>query len=388
MRSTEPVYYVLNEGATQEEPWTWEAIEEACRSGRLSPQTRIFLPDMNKWVLAGESELRRLFDGAPPAAGDASAAGGADDDPAAALEAEYAEALARVSREPDAVEAHVEAGRLAVERGDRQVAREHFQRALDLAPFHSRVAKEVMRRFSKSECREFRYLRRDPPAWEDPAEVAAYPLAAGLRYAAIPAAVLFVASFVPHAVWVAAPLAYLWLVHTARHAARGGTAPPSWRSLLANPARDVVLPLVAGTAVAGECALVVYGTGWVVLETGGGDGSTLAAVAESPVLSVTLTVAALAYLPAVLARIVHSVGVVVHLLDPVSTIRSMVRMEQEYAVTALIAVGTGFLLGAMWFVLGGVPLLGNLVLAAAAAWCIPAFGLILGRLAGRMAHVL
>ena len=66
----------------------------------------------------------------------------------------------------------------------------------------------------------------------------------------------------------------------------------------------------------------------------------------------------------------------------------MARMGQEYAVTALFTVGLAFLLGGIRFLLGGIPVIGNIVFAAAAAWLIPALGLLLGRQAARKRHVL
>ena len=47
MKTAKTSFYVLPEAATQEEEFTWEAIEEMCRSGQFSADTRIFFPDKN-----------------------------------------------------------------------------------------------------------------------------------------------------------------------------------------------------------------------------------------------------------------------------------------------------------------------------------------------------
>lgn len=386
MSTTKTSFYVLTEGATQEEEFTWEAIEEMCRSGQLSADTRIFFPDKNKWLRAGETELKSVFKKDQPKAR-ANKEKELDSE-RGALQAEYDEAIRQIGEQPEAIEPHLEAGRVASEMGDRGAAHEHFQKALDLWPFHSRVAQEVQRRFSKSECKEFRYLRRDPPAWDEPADLAVYPLARGALYVAVPAAVLFLLSLVPYGWFVAGPLAYLWLIQAARHVAAGDDRPPLWHGALANPVREIILPLLAGAAVVGECVLVVYGAGRLGMLLAGGSGSAFSYVAGSPVLSVTLMVVSLAYLPAVLVRITHSVGIIVDLLLPWTVVRVAVRLGQEYAVSALLLLSLAFLLGSTNFLIGGIPLLGMFVIAAIAALAIPVAGFILGRLAGRTGHVL
>ena len=389
MKSADTLYFVRTEELAEEEQHSWEFIEKMCRSGQFSPDTRIFFPDKNKWVRAGDTDLKPLFPAdAATHAGAAPEAETEEDPETTALEEVYREALERVAQQPHLVETHAEAGRVAVERGDPETARKHFQNALDLDPFNSRVAKEVMRRFSRSECRSFQYLRRDPPAWDDPAELLAYPFAGGPLYLAIPAAVLLVLSFVPYGGFVAAALAYLWLVQLARRVADGSMTPPDWRAAVDNPASGIILPLLAGAAVAAECSLVVYGVGRASMAVGGGEGSAFGYVANSPVLSVTLAVAALAYLPAVMTKTIHSVGILVHLLNPMSVVRSIVKMDQEYAVSALTVLVIAAALGGIRLILGGIPFLGKLVFAAAAAWAIPVTGLVLGRLAGRMRHLL
>lgn len=387
MKTTETEYYVLPEGATQEELLSWEAIERMCRSGQFSPDTRIFFPDKNTWVKAGDTELKELFasDVVQTVAGHEAEC---EEPGESELEAEYRDATRRISENPGETEPLVEAGRLAVEMGDRRAARGHFQEALRIKPFNSRIAQEVMRRFNKTECRQFEYLRREPAAWEDPVDLLSYPLRAGVLYWAVPAAVLLALLLVPFGYILAAPLVYLWCLKIARHSAGGSKLPPHWDSARENPTREIILPLTAGVAVLAECILVVYGVGRLSMMPVGEEGSVFAYVDESPVLSVTLTFVALAYLPAVFVRITHSVGIIVDLLSPWTVIRAIIRMDQEYVVSALLVLVVFFVLFGLNYLLGSVPVLGKAVLAAAAAYAIPVVGFIMGRLAGRMPHLL
>jgi hypothetical protein len=385
MKSVDTKYYVLPEGATQEELWSWDAIEDMCRSGEFTPDTRVFLPAKNCWVRAGDSELKPLFKDTVKAA-ETTPSGEAQE--RSTLEDEYQEAVRAARESASPAESHVEAGRLAAELGDREAARDHFQRALDLKPFNPRIAREVQRRFSKTECKQFEFLRRDPPAWDDPADIFIYPLAAGVLYLAVPAAVLFALLLVPLGPFLAGPLVFLWGVLIARDTAAGGSQPPLWHAALASPISNVILPLIAGVAVTTECVLVLYGAGRLSMLLGGSGGTAFESVAESPILSVILAVVALAYLPAVFARITHSVGIVVDLLNPWTIGRSINGMGQEYAVSALFVTTIAAVTGGLWFAIGGIPVLGKALLAMVVAYAIPMVAFALGRLAGRMQHVL
>ena len=197
--TTETKFYVLPPGATQEEQWTRTAIEDMCRSGQFSPETRIFLPGRNEWVRAADAGadtgLDLGFGETDEDAGKGEDETGDGEDES--LAAEYERLCASIGGDTRDAEIHIEAGRIAADMKDREAAREHFQKALRLRPFNTRFAQEVQRRFSKSECAEFVYLRRDPPAWDELTELFSYPLSRGLLYPAIVAAALLVLSLVP-----------------------------------------------------------------------------------------------------------------------------------------------------------------------------------------------
>ncbi len=386
--TTETTYYVLPPGATQEEQWTRAALEDMCRSGQFSPDSRIFLPDRNEWVRAAEAgadtglELE-FGENDEDVWRDADEA---DDGENESLAAEYERVRASISSDSKNAELHIEAGRIASEMKDREVAREHFQKALQLEPFNARFAQEVQRRFSRSECAEFLYLRRDPPAWDELTEMVTYPLSGGLVYSAIVAAALFVLLLVPYGQVLAWPLAGLWCLQMARVTAGGHNELPLWQEALDRPVREIVLPLIAGLAVWGQCVLVAYGLGRLFM--GASEGTALGFVAESPVLSVLLPFIALVYLPALFVRITHSAGIIVDLLSPWTAVRAMIRMGQEYAISTLAVVLVATLIGVLVFTVGGIPVLGKLVLALAVTYLIPVVAFILGRLTGRKRHLI
>jgi hypothetical protein len=384
--TTETTFYVLPPGATQEEQWTRTALEDMCRSGQFSPDSRIFLPDRNEWVRAAEAGadtgLDLDFGGfREDVWKDEDDTGDGENE---SLAAEYERLSASIRKDSTDAELHIEAGRVASEMKNREVAREHFQKALQLQPFNTRFAQEVQRRFSRSECADFHYLRRDPPPWDELTEMVAYPLSGGPVYFAVVAASLFVLLLIPFGYILAWPLVGLWCLQMARATARGNRELPLWHDALDKPVREIVLPLIAGLVVWGQCVLVAYALGRIFMGSSGG--TALGFVAESPVLSVLLPFIALVYLPALFVRITHSAGIIVDLLFPWTAIRIMIRMGQEYAISTLAVVLAATLIGVLVFAVGGIPVLGKLVLALAITCLMPVVAFVLGRLAGRKHH--
>jgi hypothetical protein len=353
-------------------------MAEMCRAGQFSPDTRIFVPDRNEWVLAADAGLGLEF-GRADGEGDG-------DDGSRLLQDEFQSAREEISRDPDNADNYVAAGGLAAQLGDRETAVELFQHALKLQPFNKRIAREVQRRFSRSECADFLYLRRDPPVWESLSELLVYPLSRGLVYAGVVAAAVFVLALVPRGGYVGLPAVFLWCVQVARAVARGERRLPVWNRVPDNPVREVVLPLAAGLAVAGGIALVLWGPGRLF---GGGQGAAaFDYIRNSPVLSVALPIAGLVYLPALFVRITHSAGIIVDLLNPWTAVRAMKRIGQEYAVSVVMVMLAASVIAAGRFVAGGVPVLGPLVLALTTAYLLPVVAFVLGRLTGRMRHLL
>ncbi|MDH5628462.1 MAG: hypothetical protein OEY69_09235, partial [Candidatus Krumholzibacteria bacterium] len=88
--ATDTLYYVLREGSTREEQWSWEDIESLRRSGELSGNARVFLPDEDRWALLSETRIGGTDDADPD--------GGANEAAAAraALEEAYQAAIDRI----------------------------------------------------------------------------------------------------------------------------------------------------------------------------------------------------------------------------------------------------------------------------------------------------
>lgn len=386
--NADTLYFVLREGATQEEQWGWEAIEEMCASGEFSPDTRIFLPEINAWTRAGDTKLKACF-GAGADQPQKSEEAVENDEDRAALESEYKEAVSRMGVKPGLVDGYIEAGCLAAELDDRDAARRHFQAALDRQPFNARVVQEIKRRFSKAECRDFRCFERETPVWDNLHGLVTYPLSRDIRYPAVATAVTSVCLFIPFGGYAVGVLYFLWCIQVARQTAAGSVSPPLWHSAVADPVRELVLPLVAGALVLAEF-LFVFGAiaRLSILVSQESAVSVFGYLRNSPILVVLMSAVGIFYLPAAFVMMSNSVGMIVGLLNPVRIVRSAVRMEQEYLISIFMLFAVGLAVGVLRLLTGGIPVLGKVVLAAAIAYTLPIAGFILGRLLDRMRHVL
>jgi hypothetical protein len=380
--------FVLREGSTQEERWDWEAIKEMCASGQFSPDTRIFSPETNTWVRAGDTELDAVFAAANRNSRNNKTAPEIGED-TTELRSDYNAALDQISANPDRVDAHVHAGNLAAELKDREAARRHFQAALDLQPYNSRVAHEVKRKFSKNECGDFSLLEREPPVWDNLTDLVAFPLSWDIRYLGVVAAGSSVFLFVPYGGYALCALYFLWCVQVARHTAAGSVNPPLWDAAAAEPVRELFMPLVAGLLVFTEFFLVFFGIARLSMLAGGESStSVLGFMRNSPILVVLMYTVGIAYFPAVFVHVSDSAGKMFGLLNPWKIVKSAVRMEHEYLMTVFVLFAVGLAVGVIRLLTGGIPVLGKIFLAAALAYALPIAGLTVGRLLSRMRHVL
>jgi hypothetical protein len=379
------LYFVLREGSTHEEQWSWADIEGLCRSGELTARARIFLPDEDRWAALGETRLAEALTGKH-------ASGDEDEpspEPGARLEEDYKSALERLSEDPDLLEARLDAAILASELGLREEARAQFQSVLHSHPFHARAAQEVRRRFSKMEQRSFRYLERPAPAWDDLGELAGMPFARGPLYVVVPAAVMALVTCLPAGGLLCALLAFLWAFQVMEYTARGATKPAGWNRSFKDPWRKLLRPVLLMGIVAGQWTLVLAGGAKLaMLAQGQGAASMGTFMAKSPVFLVIASITGLLYFPAAMVTIGGFTGPVGKTLDPRRLVRTVARMEHEYVysvvlVTALVA---GVLGARLLF--GGIPVAGAAVTGAVLAYATPMAGFILGRLLGRMAHVI
>jgi hypothetical protein len=380
---SETLYYVLREGSTREEQWSWNDLEQLCRTGDLTARTRIFLPDEQRWVALEETRLAAAS-GEPGAANR-----GGEDEHRSAVEAEYQAALARANEDPGLLEARLDAGILAAELGRKDEAREHFQSVLHRFPYHARTAGEVHRRFSRAEQRSFRYLDRPAPVWDDLGDLVRMPFARGPLYVAIPAAVFAALSWVPGGSFAIAAIVFLWAFQIMEYTARGANKPAQWNRSFSDPVRKLARPAALMSAVVGQWAMIVLGGAAIAWRLKGpGDVSLWGFTVQSPVMLVLGSLIGVLYLPAAMVSIGGFTGSVARTLDPRHLGRTIVRMEHEYVYTVFILAGIGVALGLVRMVTGMIPIAGDVVFGTALACATTMAGLVLGRLLGRMGHVI
>jgi hypothetical protein len=380
--ASETLYYVLREGSTREEQWSWNDVEELCRSGELTPQARIFLPDEERWAAIEETKLANLVS-SPAGAGDTV------DEARAAVEAEYKSALERVTEDPDLLEARLDAGILASELGLREEARGHFQTVLHRYPYHARTAQEVHRRFNRAELKSFRYLDRPAPIWEDLAELGRMPFARGPLYVIVPALVFAGLSWVPGGTVVSAAIMFLWAFQNMEYTARGASKPAEWNRSFSDPWKKLARPALLMAAVVAQWLVLVGGGAVLAYRLGNaGDKSLWSFASESPVMLVLGFILAVLYLPAAMVSIGGFTGPVTKTLDPRRLGRTIVRMEHEYVYTVFLLAAVGIATGVLRIALGWIPVFGQIAFGVALACAAPMCGLILGRLLGRMGHVI
>jgi hypothetical protein len=382
--STEALYYVLREGSTREEQWSWDEIESLCRSGELSLRARVFLPEENRWALLRETQLATAVE-AEPAAESAEPADGAKQK----LTDEYQQALERTEADADNLEARLDAGVLAAELGNREEARGHFQTVLNRYPYHARAAQEAKRRFSKAELRAFRYLDRPAPIWEDLGALVAMPLARGPLYVAVPAGAIAALTFLPFGWIVASALVFLWMFQAMEYTARGANRPPEWNRSFADPWGKLLRPALLMGVVALQLGVVIVCAARVVmLIEGTKNVSVWGYIGGSPIFIVAASIVLALYLPAAMVSIGGFTGPVTKTLDPRRLVRTIIRMEQEYVYTVAIAAMLGIATAIVCAIGSAIPVVGNMIIGVALAYATPAAGLVLGRLLGRTGHVI
>lgn len=380
---SDTLYYVLREGSTREEQVTWSDAEELCRSGKLTPGARIFLPDEERWAVVEETRLADVFKSG------ASEGSGEENDTRAGIETEYTQALERIETEPDMLEAHLDAGILADELGKREEARAHFQTVLHRYPYHARAAAEVHRRFNKLEQKKIRYLDRPAPVWEDILDLARIPFSRGPLYVMLITLAFGLLSFVP-AGWVASyAIAFLWAFQVMEYSARGGVKLPDWNRSFNDPWKKLARPALLMSAVVAQWLVIVVGSAKIESLVKHGEMESLwHYVTQSPVILVLGSILGILYLPAAMVSIGGFSGPVTKTLDPRRLVRAIVRMEHEYVYSAMLIAALVIVLGVLRLTIGAIPVVGDLVFAWALACATPMCGLILGRLLGRMGHVI
>jgi hypothetical protein len=269
--------------------------------------------------------------------------------------------------------------------GDEDAARSHYQHALEMTPFHPRVAQEAKRNLPHAQWKSLKFLEKPPHIWEEPLHLAAYPAARGPLYMLIPAMAVFALSW---SVWTLVPaclLIGLWTTEIIAAASGGRTKPPLWHNFASDPMRAVLRRLVMIAGVATEICLPFVVAAVVLIVTGQTDRSNVIdVITSSPVMTVIVFTVSLFYLPAVL--MLASASSTTRILDAVNPkhVASVIRlMEGEY-IAAL-----GFFLAMLCATWGlgrlveFVPIVPKILYSVAAVYIVLAEGLVLGRVYSR-----
>lgn len=377
---TSSAYFILREGTTHEEQWSRIEIQSMCESGQLTVRDRIFIEDAGQWLPLGETEFVQCFD-------DNATATEEIDANREALLADYKAASQRVVDDPGDINARMEAARLAADLDERAEARKHFQAILDSHPYHGRTAAEIRRRFSKSECAEFRLLDRPAPVWDDLSEILAYAISRGPIYLGVAAAVMALFSFIPFGGTVVFALALLWTFRMMREVAAGEDELPMWDEIRLDPMRELVWPAIVLGLVAAVWIGVFFGiaSALMVVDNSSAE-SAFHYVSTSPIMIVLMAISAMVCFPAAFASVGYDGHSPLHALNPVSVVWAAVRMGQDYLLTVVAILTLGFVIAAVYLMIGWVPVLGKLVAACLLAAGLPISGFALGRMLARSRH--
>jgi hypothetical protein len=379
-QKTDTAFWILREGAQEEEAIAWTDIVEMCRDGALTQRAHIYLPDENDWKLIGDTELWQFFEEMETPV--------QEDLPDEAencqlLQESYEAALKAVGGSASDWKHLVEAAEIAIALDRRDLACQHFQEALKLSPYHPRVVAEARRQLTAAECNVLTHFEKSDSVWQDIGSLLDYPLARGPIYLGAAWVGLSVLFMIPFANILAIALTYFGLIHVIRTACAGLHEPPAAKTFLQHPKTLYLRPAIALVATAGFLYLPpILVVGALLLFGGGGEVQMLALVGASPILLVLMTTASLVYMPAVFI-ITASRAPLRRAINPFSVIRMIRKMEGEYLVT----IGAIFLMMCIRFMvtafLGFIPVLGTLLVVAVQLYAVMLAGYALGRLASR-----
>ncbi len=380
--TTNTSHFIIPEGATAEEQWSWREIERMCQRGDLTPKAKLFRPESKDWVLLGEADPTLEFGRVGPADdGDQ-----LSEEELERLEEAYAEGLDSVRTGGPDIHTLLDLANLAHERRDRSAVRKHLQDALDFAPFDARVATEVKKRFSAGECRSFRYLDREPAPWDDFSDMAGFVLEAGWVTLAALFAACFVAWYVPFGAVFVGGITLGWGIGAVGTAARKSRVPvgrdyqDDWLGAAVMP---LVTSLVSLTLLVG--AFVGIAALMALIESKNESAALYAA--GSPIMVVLFVLAVLAIMPAIVVRAGASRWRITA-LEPLGLVRSYRVLGGEYWVSVLLLTGLVAVATGANFALGWIPIAGPLVVAAVATVTILAGVHVLARLLHRHQHLL
>jgi len=386
-RTAPDIYFVFLESSTHEEEVTWEDLKAGIESGRIKSDSLVFNSESKNWEKAGSrDELKILFDNARvPAAGE-TAGDGLDEE--FVKKENYDNIIRELASDPNSLDLHMRAARAASAIGRQKEARLHYQQALNIRPYYPRLAQEIKRSLPPKIYNKFSLLERKPPWWEDPAALAACPIKSGWRSISALAAFLGAVLAAPFGKYLFVPLCLIVCVHVMKRSFRGA-ADLLPRGLHSIPMVFSTPALLAAAFLSAVEILSPFliGACAALFASGGSMGQLSGYIAGSPLMSVLLFVLFCVYYPGALVVSMGTSGNVRSAVNPLLVVRTLAIMEMEYLASAAFLALIALLWLGFWSLIGRIPIFGGFAAAAAAAYALVAAGFILGRLAGRYAHL-
>jgi hypothetical protein len=383
------VYYIIPEGATQEEACSWQELEAACRMERLSPDTLIYLPGKDVWEKAIYTELRRYFRSKDDVRGEPGTGEDEDDagDTTEALRSAYEEACREARSTPDSADAHLNAARAAKAMQDRKAAVEHCRNAIDLHPFHPKTAAEIKRILGPADAAKLRFLERPDPFWEDLLKFVRFPIQGGIVAFVVPASIVVILALIPFLRLVALAICYFWATAIILRVASGDRGPIDFRRLLDEKLIKTVKMQLIGAAVIAELYLPFVIVAELLILSGVSDRSNvIRLIQHSEAMIVFMWVAGGVYLQAAFASAASSRAGWKKSLDVRNIFRAIFAMEMEYLATVIALFIPVTMWGAGRLFLESVPVAGTIVPVAVGLYGLSITGYLIGLLSARYRH--
>ncbi|NIM19208.1 MAG: hypothetical protein GTO51_02385 [Candidatus Latescibacteria bacterium] len=399
------LYYVMPEGKTQEETWSWSDIVDLCKSGRLSSESRIYLPEEKAWKRAIDTDLGTIFESL-----DGSEQRSPEEDvetvDSGVYRQAYEDACQELRRTPDVPRAYLNAASAALALEDRQAAIRHYQEALELWPFNRQIASGAKRSLRREEWRLLKLLDRPAPFWEDLWRVVTFPITGGLILFPLPgiassgvlaripfqfilpALALSILAAFPYFRIAAAGICYLWVYQAILRAASGETHLPGWGEFISTFVQRILKPVFVGLMLAAELYLPFFIIAEAAILIGASSRPDVFQFVQNSALMVVLMWAlGLLYLPVALAISVSpGVGLKV-VLNPKKVIPAIITMEHEYLATALFNLVVVLAWGFSRLAVGSLPFLGIFLPVFLTIYAVQMVGFVLGRLSTRYQHL-
>jgi hypothetical protein len=373
-------YAIIPQGGVKEELWERQDIEALCRAGKLSPKSVVYVPDANEWKQLGDTDFAGFFAKSDPPSDKEKASPPSS----SAYQDQYEAAVQQLRTNPADVGLRLSAASLALALGKMDSARDHYQEALDLRPYHPRVAQEAKRNLPPAKLKTLRCLEKPPQVWENPAAIFMYPYSRGPLYLAVPAAAIFGMFW---SAWAIVPLLLvvgLWSIESMRTSARGERRAPLWDGLVADPLHRIAKP-IAVTSVAILEIVAVFGAiaGLLIVTKLSDESNFILVVGKSPFLTVLAFTVGVFYVPAMLMLSASASAGLRDAANPKTVVAAIRVMEVEYVLCSSFAAVLIFLVWGVGALLGRVSWIDRVFYAVAIVYLLLAMSFMYGRVLAR-----